>query len=214
MKSCRYRRASSVNNAATVLPDLLSQGSHVAPSPQRRITCRRHETELTYCPVYGFKPTAFSTRGLTPALFCPGNGRIRREPAWRAAARPAGQPVSCTGVPGPSPAVQGAGYRNDKHCPRAGSPARSPQGQPVRCTRAPARVARHIGGVSREVHGVACRQPACTILHCRVCRLGSDRRAVDRRAAAGIPARLKSGASMQIAAGLHPGQPAAMCRDR
>ena len=35
---------------------LLSQGSHVAPSPQRRTTCKRYETELTYCPVYGFKP--------------------------------------------------------------------------------------------------------------------------------------------------------------
>ncbi|MER0686942.1 hypothetical protein AAA569_27515, partial [Pseudomonas aeruginosa] len=55
---------------ATTRPGLLSQGSHVAPSPQRRIPCKRHETELTYCPVYGFKPRVFCTKGLTPALFC------------------------------------------------------------------------------------------------------------------------------------------------
>ena len=55
---------------ATARPDLLSQGSHVAPSPQRRIPCKRHETELIYCPIYGFKPPVLATRGLTPALFC------------------------------------------------------------------------------------------------------------------------------------------------
>lgn len=55
---------------ATARPGLLSQGSHVAPSPQRRIRCKRHETELTYCPVYGFKPRVICTKGLTPALFC------------------------------------------------------------------------------------------------------------------------------------------------
>jgi len=55
---------------ATARPGLLSQGSHVAPSPQRRIPCKRHETELTYCPVYGFKPRVICTKGLTPALFC------------------------------------------------------------------------------------------------------------------------------------------------
>ena len=55
---------------ATARPDLLSQGSHVAPSPQRRIPCKRHETELIYCPIYGFKPPVLATRGLTPAFFC------------------------------------------------------------------------------------------------------------------------------------------------
>ena len=40
----------------TVRCGLLPQDSHVAPSPQRRILCERHETGLTYCPVYGFKP--------------------------------------------------------------------------------------------------------------------------------------------------------------
>lgn len=55
---------------ATARPGLLSQGSHVAPSPQRRIPCKRHETELTYCPVYGFKPRVICTKGLTPAIFC------------------------------------------------------------------------------------------------------------------------------------------------
>ena len=58
------------NIAATVRPDLLSQGSYVAPSPQRRIPCKRHETELTCCPVYDFKPRAIYTKGLTPAIFC------------------------------------------------------------------------------------------------------------------------------------------------
>ena len=55
---------------AATRPGLLSPGSYVAPSPQRRIPCKRHETELTYCPVYGFKPHVFSMKGLTPALFC------------------------------------------------------------------------------------------------------------------------------------------------
>lgn len=58
---------------AAVRCGLLSQGSHVAPSPQRCILCKRHETELTDCPIYGFKPSVFSTRGLTPALFCDPN---------------------------------------------------------------------------------------------------------------------------------------------
>ena len=55
---------------ATTRLGLLSTGSYVAPSPQRCIPCKRHETELTYCPVYGFKSPVFSTKGLTPALFC------------------------------------------------------------------------------------------------------------------------------------------------
>lgn len=54
---------------ATVRSGLLSQGSYVAPSPQRRLPCRRYETELTYCPVYGFKPRVIYTQGLTQALF-------------------------------------------------------------------------------------------------------------------------------------------------
>lgn len=44
---------------ATARPGLLSQGSYVAPSPQRRLHGKRHETELTYYPVYGFKPAVF-----------------------------------------------------------------------------------------------------------------------------------------------------------
>jgi hypothetical protein len=50
---------------AAVRRGLLSQGSHMAPSPQRCILCKRHETELTYCLIYGFKPSVFSTKGLT-----------------------------------------------------------------------------------------------------------------------------------------------------
>ncbi|WP_193075174.1 hypothetical protein [Pseudomonas sp. FME51] len=57
------------NFAATVRPGLLSQGSYVAPSPQRRIPCKRHEAELTYCPVYDFKPRVICTKGLTLAIF-------------------------------------------------------------------------------------------------------------------------------------------------
>ena len=51
-----------------VRPGLLSTGSYVAPSPQRHIPCKRHETELTYCPVYGFKLPVFSMKGL---MTCP-----------------------------------------------------------------------------------------------------------------------------------------------
>ena len=54
---------------ATARHGLLSQGSHVAPSLQRCILCKRHETELTYCPVYDFKPRVIFTKGLTPAIF-------------------------------------------------------------------------------------------------------------------------------------------------
>ena len=54
---------------AATRPGLLSPGSYVAPSPQRRIVCKRHETELTYCPVYGFKPRVICTKGLTSAIF-------------------------------------------------------------------------------------------------------------------------------------------------
>lgn len=41
----------------------------MAPSPQHRIPCKRHKTELTYCPIYGFKPPVFCTKGLTLAIF-------------------------------------------------------------------------------------------------------------------------------------------------
>lgn len=54
---------------ATARRCLFAQGSHVAPSPQRSILCRLHDAELTYCPVYGFKPRATCTKDLTPALF-------------------------------------------------------------------------------------------------------------------------------------------------
>lgn len=54
---------------AATRPGLLSPGSYVAPSPQRCILCKQHETELTYCPVYGFKPRALFTKGLTLAIF-------------------------------------------------------------------------------------------------------------------------------------------------
>ncbi|WP_238582058.1 hypothetical protein, partial [Pseudomonas aeruginosa] len=57
---------------ATTRLGLLSTGSYVAPSPQHRIPCKRHKTELTYCPIYGFKPPVFCTKGLTLAIFyCP-----------------------------------------------------------------------------------------------------------------------------------------------
>ncbi|HCT4090682.1 hypothetical protein [Pseudomonas aeruginosa] len=58
----------AISIAATRL-DSLSPGSYVAPSPQCRILCERHETELTYCPVYGFKLRVISTKCLTPAIF-------------------------------------------------------------------------------------------------------------------------------------------------
>lgn len=55
---------------ATTRLGLLSLGSHVAPSPQHRIPCKRHGTELTYCPIYGFRPHVICTNSLTLALFC------------------------------------------------------------------------------------------------------------------------------------------------
>lgn len=58
------------NRHATAQPSLLSQGSHVAPSPQRCVLCKQHKKELTYCPVYGFKSRVICAKGLTPAIFC------------------------------------------------------------------------------------------------------------------------------------------------
>lgn len=55
---------------ATARRGLFSQGSHVAPSPERSIPCKQHDAELTYWSVYGFKPRATCTKGLTPAIFC------------------------------------------------------------------------------------------------------------------------------------------------
>ena len=54
---------------ATTRLGLLSTGSYVAPSPQHRIPCKRYETELTYCPIYGFKPRVIFAKGLTLAIF-------------------------------------------------------------------------------------------------------------------------------------------------
>jgi hypothetical protein len=54
---------------ATARHSFLSQGSYVAPSPQRSIPCKWHETELTYCSVYDFKPHAICMNGLTSAIF-------------------------------------------------------------------------------------------------------------------------------------------------
>lgn len=69
LRSEQARHPSTIVTA-TARPGLLSQGSYVAPSPQRRIPYKRHGTELTYCPVYGFKLCVICTKGLTPALFC------------------------------------------------------------------------------------------------------------------------------------------------
>ncbi|WP_448677919.1 hypothetical protein [Delftia acidovorans] len=63
---------------ATTRLGLLSTGSYVAPSPQHRIPCKRHKTELTYCPIYGFKPPVFCTKGLTLAIFYGCNCLLRQ----------------------------------------------------------------------------------------------------------------------------------------
>lgn len=93
---------------AATRPGLLSPGSYVAPSPQRRILCERHETELTYCPVYGFRPRVACTKGLTTAIFygcagclaynrnalsrpCKAKAAPKRRPA-----RPGGEAHACT----------------------------------------------------------------------------------------------------------------------
>ncbi|THF65626.1 hypothetical protein E6C76_08625 [Pseudothauera nasutitermitis] len=41
--------------------------------------CKRHETELTYCPIYGFKPHLICTKGLTQAIFGGSNRAERME---------------------------------------------------------------------------------------------------------------------------------------
>ncbi|MDR2260365.1 MAG: hypothetical protein LBE06_05400, partial [Azoarcus sp.] len=39
-------------------------------SRRGRDSAKRPRKELTYCPIYGFKPCVICAKGLTPALFC------------------------------------------------------------------------------------------------------------------------------------------------
>ena len=48
---------------------LLSRRSYVAPSRRSRGSAKRPRKELTYCPIYGFKPCVICAKDLTPALF-------------------------------------------------------------------------------------------------------------------------------------------------
>ncbi|HBO3683810.1 TPA: adenosylmethionine decarboxylase [Pseudomonas aeruginosa] len=70
---------------ATTRLGLLALGSYVAPSPQPHILFKRHETEPTYCPAYGFKPAVFFMKCLTRAIFL--NGAV-----WRASTAHSSRP--------------------------------------------------------------------------------------------------------------------------
>lgn len=65
----------------TVRCGFLSRRSYVAPSRRSRGSAKRPRKELTYCPIYGFKPCVICAKDLTPALFCPHAGAARREEA-------------------------------------------------------------------------------------------------------------------------------------
>lgn len=65
---CGRRHQLTIITASARL-GFLSQGSYVAPSPQRCITCERPETELTHCPVYGFKLRVILAKDLTLVIF-------------------------------------------------------------------------------------------------------------------------------------------------
>lgn len=66
----RQARRSSAIQHDTVRCGFLSRCSYVAPSRRGRNSAKRPQKELTYCPIYGFKPCVIGTKDLTPALFC------------------------------------------------------------------------------------------------------------------------------------------------
>ena len=67
----RQARRSSAIQHDTVRCGFLSRRSYVAPSRRSRGSAKRPRKELTYCPIYGFKPCVICAKDLTPALFCP-----------------------------------------------------------------------------------------------------------------------------------------------
>lgn len=66
----RQARRSSAIQHDTVRCGFLPRRSYVAPSRRSRGSAKRPRIELTYCPIYGFKPYVLCTQDLTPALFC------------------------------------------------------------------------------------------------------------------------------------------------
>ncbi len=66
----RQARRSSAIQHDTVRCGFLSRRSYVAPSPRGQTSAKWPGKELTYCPIYGFKPCVIGTKDLTPALFC------------------------------------------------------------------------------------------------------------------------------------------------
>lgn len=66
----RQARHSSAIQHDTVRCGFLSRRSYVAPSHRSRGPIKRPRKELTYCPIYGFKPCVICAKDLTPALFC------------------------------------------------------------------------------------------------------------------------------------------------
>ncbi|VUM15418.1 hypothetical protein PGKDCPLP_03256 [Stenotrophomonas maltophilia] len=69
MMETQARRVSAIQHDQ-VRSGFLSRCSYVAPSPQRRSPATWPRKELTYCPIYGFKPSVICTKDLTRELFC------------------------------------------------------------------------------------------------------------------------------------------------
>ena len=74
----RQARRSSAIQHDTVRCGFLSRRSYVAPSRRSRGSAKRPRKELTYCPIYGFKPCVICAKDLTPALFVCGASGQRR----------------------------------------------------------------------------------------------------------------------------------------
>jgi len=106
------------NQHDTVRCGFLPRRSYVAPSRRSRGSAKRARKELTYCPIYGFKPCVICAKDLTPALFC---GRCPL--AWCAGSRSPDLP--CPVLPllvaracGVLPAPLRAGERGEAKWPR------------------------------------------------------------------------------------------------
>lgn len=78
----RQARRSSAIQHDTVRCGFLSRRSYVAPSRRSRGSAKRPRKELTYCPIYGFKPCVICAKDLTPALFCCLRKTRHQHAAW------------------------------------------------------------------------------------------------------------------------------------
>lgn len=94
MMETQARRVSAIQHDQ-VRSGFLSRCSYVAPSPQRRSPATWPRKELTYCPIYGFKPSVICTKDLTRELFCARRSRVQ---TGSAVAGPARIPGQCPGI--------------------------------------------------------------------------------------------------------------------